>query len=515
MKKHKNGTDMYQFPSITESFDLLTSSSVISDEHDDLINNQTKIVEEYLNNPKRKQKDSDTYRLIKSLFTLFKSEVQLNISLRKAYARERENRFRTDKETVSMYQFFKEISRITGHDICNFEEVCDSFIKLKQKSIEQKNNLNKKYDIYAHENAKIGSRLEMLQSQYDEAKMQIYTDEVNIKNMSCKIKTINELVKKLKKDLNNANQVIENQKKTIDDLSLQNKDFSKPKDNMCDTNNLTDEKDYIIKTQEQHYKKLLEMKEQELLNVSNKLTQKDLQLKEFEQKLLDFDQKLTSKNSINLQEKELIKQKAENEINAITEKYNALNSELCSIKSKVMDTEKENIRLSEENRQHIELTERVIRKLDKQKTKMKTLKKAVQQSLIEKNKQFEEEMDSALVNQRKEFEKRIADANTATEQNAMKINELEVELDAKIQEKESLYESLSSKERKLSELRLMIDDIKTENERLRDKMRSQTAFLAENEQCFHAFRKIAHVLNAEGIEPFQVVSLVEDLIADL
>lgn len=456
------------------------------------IEEQSRLVEDFLGKTQSSQKDPEAYHLLDSLFSLFKLELNMNNELRNAIISEKKQRRRTELDSASMYAFFKELSRISGDDVCTFEDAVNSYISIKQKNVGKKKSLVKENRELAEENSILKSKIEALQNKVSKITKQINAGDSDFERITTELNCTKQTNLKYKTDLTEANTIIENQEKCICCLKKRCGVFNEANEQLKEENG--DLKEEIINLQGEK-KELIKDAEMSTKEVT---LQKDVLEKENE--------------------------KLKEEINELKAQISKDKEQIMILSENLTNNEKENEEIMRKLGETEETLQKVCRKTLKLKKKNQFLKEKIKETIEEsknevimakeKSKEkFNKEMDRVLAKQKKEFNARILEAETDNESLRAKITELGEEITKYSEDSKSLREIITSTEERNTKIKKIINDYKEENERLRNLMRQQSAEQSENEKYVAAIARIKTMLRVNSESPSAIADRVERLIS--
>ena len=200
----------------TESDD---GSSVSAREVFDLqqrILEQSAEIEKYIESHRRtSKKQSESFAFLESLFTIFKSEVAMNLSFRRAIVKERKLRMAAEQNQIDTSQFLSDIGKLSKRQISSFEDVCHFVASLIEDCAETKRSLQKanqqlKQAVNQLE-GELAARDEKLnQNAQDKS---VHADLV--KKLKAKLNSSVCEVEELKVELSEAKRVVEKQRQVI------------------------------------------------------------------------------------------------------------------------------------------------------------------------------------------------------------------------------------------------------------------------------------------------------------
>ena len=456
------------------------------------IEEQSRLVEDFLGKTQSSQKDPEAYHLLDSLFSLFKLELNMNNELRNAIISEKKQRRRTELDSTSMYAFFKELSRISGDDICTFEDAVNSYVSIKQKNIGKKKNLVKENKELIEENSILKSKIEALQNKVTRITKQINTDDSDFERITTKLNSTKQTNLKIKTDLNEANSIIENQEKCICCLKKRCGVLNEANEQLKEENsdlkeeiiNLQGEKKSAIKDAEMSMKEVTlekDVLEKENEKLKEEINELKAQISKEKEQIMILNENLSNSE----------KDKAD-----IINKLNETEATLQKVCNKTLKLKKKNQILKEKITETIEESSNEII-IVKEKSKEK----------------FNKEMDRALSKQKKEYNARILEVETDNESLRTKITELEEEINKYSEDSKSLREIITSTEERNSKIKKIVSEYKQENERLRNIMRQQSAEQSGNEKYITALTRIKTMLKVNSDSPSVIADKVESLIS--
>ena len=437
------------------------------------IEQQSRLVEEFLGRRQSQQRDPEAYKLLESLFTLFKTELNMNNELRNAIVNEKNHRRRSELDSTNMYVFFKELSRLSGEDICSFGDAVQVFISLKQKHLGKKKSYSKENQQIREQNLLLHSKIELLQTKITQFSKQVNNDDDDFQKISQKLNQVKYQNQRYRSNLSDATAVIEDQEKYINCLR-----------NKCSSYNDTIE-----------------------------------QMKEEMQQLKDEIRDLQMEKKSQEKETQLSIEKTNSEHSKVEQENKILGDKLCEVEDQLEAEKKKNAQLKQNIEQLQEdcleadkLMKKATKKIEKLQKKNEMLKEQIEEAIQHSKEKYTKEMDKALNKQRKILETKITETETENANNLKKVDELSIELQKYEQDSKTLREVISSTEDKNSKLRKVITEYKEENERLRNLMRQQASQNSDNEQTIHAFEQIRNLLNSQHSPPQAVVSKVQTLL---
>ena len=437
------------------------------------IEQQSRLVEEFLCKHQSQQRDPEAYKLLESLFTLFKTELNMNTELRNAIINEKNHRRRSELDTSNMYVFFKELSRLSGEDVSSFGDAVQVFISLKQKHLGKRKHFSKESQQLKEENIVLHSKIEILQNKLSQVSKQVNNDDEDFQKISQKLNSIKSQNEKYRSNLSEANTVIDSQEKCISCLR-----------NKCNM---------YCETIDQMKEEIQELKEEiHHLQVEKRSTQKDAQ---------DCVEKSATAQA-----------QIEKENKVLGDKLCEVEDLLESERQKNSQIQAENGQLQQEYFQAEDLLQKAIKKIAKLKEKNEGLKEQISAAIEHSKEKYSKQMDKALTKQRKLLETKITETETISANNSKKVDELTNELEKYSQDSKNLRDVISSTEEKNIKLKKVIAEYKQENERLRNLMRQQSSENSENEQIIQAFEKIKDLLHLGHSSPQSIINKVESLL---
>ncbi|EAX96817.1 hypothetical protein TVAG_107040 [Trichomonas vaginalis G3] len=430
---------------------------------------QSRAIEQFLGNNDHKSKDSEAYHLVETLFSLFKTEANMNIELRRVLCKERKKLRSIQIEDTNILNFYKEMCRLSGIDVCSFDDVCEIFITMKQKSISRKNKQSKTIARLQDELAQLKAEYETTHGKLQNAIRQIRNDDNEFDSFALKLKNATVNSEKLANDLKESNSIIKQQQNVILDLKEQLRNY----------------KGYVDESK-------LEVKDlkDEISNLQRKIDQfsmTDVQKQSENKALVD---KLNESGQQLKNEKD--------RVNELISKCNTLTAEKADITNALHETEG--------------MLNKAVSKIGKLRKKNKRLLQKLQETVDMMQQDYINEMDKNLSEQKVHFEKQIEEFNQANISIEEQNKTLKQTLEKKIDEVKIVNEGISGYKDRISKLRFTVNQYKEENERLRNIMRQQSLQYSKYDEYYQAFDTIQTILNIKGSSPKQIVNSIQALI---
>lgn len=431
--------------------------------------NQSLEIEKYLQNNDNKSRDNEAYRLVESLFALFNTEVKMNQELRKVIFKERKKLRTLQIDDTQLMGFYKEISRLTGVDVCSYDDVCEIFVTLKQKYISKQNKQAKTIAKQNEAIQQLKSENEELKRKFQNAIRQIQNDDTEFDNFAEKLKNVTANNDKLTIDLRESNNIIKQQQSVINDL----------------------------KEQLGHYKKSIDESKFESKDLFEKMSQ--MQRKVDQYSITEMQKEGEKKALVDkLNESSQLLKSEKDRVSDLLTKYTEISQEKAQLESSLKETE--------------QTLNRAVNKIGKLRKKNERLVQKLQETVESVRQDYIIEMDRNLNEQKENFEKQIQDYNQANsiveEQNVT----LKQKLEKKTEEIKIVHDGINEYKDRLTKMKVALNQYKEENERLRNIMRQQTLQYSKYEEFTQAFESISNILNMKGSTPKQVVSSIKTLI---
>jgi chromosome segregation ATPase len=156
---------------------------------------QSAVIESFILNHQAKLKHNESFVVLESLFRLFQSEVSMNLAFRKAVAQERRLRKAAEEGAFDVVGFFKEFGRITHTEPNSFDDVYDFVIDRCEQFSATKQSLT--------------SQLAESRSQAEQLKESLTAKDNELAALSEHVSKRGEGLRNLKSQLNKA--VLENE----------------------------------------------------------------------------------------------------------------------------------------------------------------------------------------------------------------------------------------------------------------------------------------------------------------
>ena len=299
---------------------------------------KSKQIEDFIKKMKKIKGKSDSFQFLETLFALFKSEVQVNISLRQAILKQQQeykDEITNLKQNLNPQPFFDELSRISQRDICDFNCALDLFSEISTIFLNAKEKLKNKLKDAKSDNEKLIQYGKEMQDNYEQLENQMQ-DQNNIQF---------ELQQKLE-EANNYNNSLNSR---INELTKENEELKRNTEESKKT--LQNKVDYLSKT--------LQALRTELNEVTEQLQTHQLQLAYETSQTEEATNKLNNEKSENeklilalekLAKKEKEKKKIISELkkenNRLQNIANGKESELTKIHQKEMANLKKNLEVN-------------------------------------------------------------------------------------------------------------------------------------------------------------------------
>ena len=178
-------------------------------------------IEAFITRMRKNNGKSDTFQFLETLFALFKSEVQVNISLRRALLKQQQDytdEINAIKEQLNPKPFFDELSRISQRDICDFNCALDLFSEISSIFLEAKEKLKSKLKDAKDDNVKLIQYGKEMESQFEQLENQIQEQENANSELQSKLTEATDYIEGLKSALNDSNQKLEQIQKENENL---------------------------------------------------------------------------------------------------------------------------------------------------------------------------------------------------------------------------------------------------------------------------------------------------------
>ena len=493
---------------------------------------------------------SEAFSVLKSLFGLFKSEVSMNISFRKAISKERKLRREAEAKWSETESFFTEFSRFMKCDVHSFPDIFDAVANWSQQFVTKNTQLKKnvrrlKQRIHVLEE-EIANRDQIPKAQKNEDLIENL--KTQLKNSVCEAEG-------LKVELADAMRVIQKQRKAI---HIQDTLYAEQKRNAKEVREAV--KEGLRKKKEE-----AKAKEKELalkaMEVAAKLDEMDKTCKgamerqqhENEQKMailkrhyeeekakqqLDFQQRMVLEQTerektieridAELEMRDVEIQDLKQEMLRLSEMTAVLSEELkrkdeeihsWSAKLQYVTAEKEKIRLK--NSKLVEKNEEQASVIDILTAKLSSLQSEYaydQEEFAYRMKELKlkhkervdslgEEVESRLVDKMKAIEARIK----RKEGDLARMRE---ELEAAGRENADLKKALCERESESKMHKKVASQFECENERLRNMMREKVQ--VDSELVLSEFQRLYDILQVDrNAPPHAVVEAVSNLLPRL
>jgi len=414
-------------------------------------------IENYLNNSTNKQKSSESYRFLESLFALFKSELKINLVLRNSLVNERNLRRESELEVTNMYQYFKEMGKLTNTNIGNYKDALETVC-----------NIKKNY-------GKFRSEKEIEIAQKDEEiraiKASLQSSENSNSNNQESLKKLNESVQLLQERVAS----VELEKKS---LSEENSDI----------------KALLIKKSEQ-----LKYTKAQLSKIPSLESELSIQQRELKDKCTSFEE-MKSDLTIKLN-------KSDEDCKQLKLKIAQLEQDVSKEQDTISHMERTNKDLRIENENHKRLNTELnssVTALQKKILLMKKKQKRLideSQKLLENNSELEginNEQSSAIK------ELRNVNKNLGSDQESIQSN-----VEILTQKCEDLAKVIEQTESRAQKRLHSIERLKAENERLRNKMRGYTPIIDDHSLYTDTFIKLRSYLGlSDNAGPKRILNAV-------
>lgn len=527
----------------TESED---ASSVTAQEVFDLqqrILEQSAEIEKYIESHKKSsRKQSESFAFLQSLFTIFKSEVSMNLSFRKAIVRERKLRMNAEQSQIDAEHFFSSLTQLSKHQISSFSDASNFVASLLEEHAETKRSLQKA-------NQQLKQAVKHLEDQIasqDEKLNHCAQDKSNHDEIVKKLKSrLNAAVceaEGLKVELNEAKRVVEKQRKAIHqqvDLCCESKRSVK-KEREAIKRNLRQSQDDIearektlqaaLDERDNEWKVEIDKLHDELEQAVNDMKKQHEEELEKEKKKqseieLDLKQQLIrqqNEKQVEVEERNLALEKKDTEINdlkkkvaelsqtvqSLTEQVEEKNSAIESGVRKLEYVTAQSQETAAKNAQLQKIKEEQENRIDQLVAEVGTLKSDYEMNrrrLVCKIKSIKQKHKADVSTLSEEIEKRLIAKMKAIESDIQckeqEISQIKSDLHAAQVENAELEKSLSEKETQLKKQRSIVGGFQQENERLRNMMREKSDAYKLNEAVFSEFRKLYDILQVEPSSP--------------
>jgi chromosome segregation ATPase len=465
------------------------------DELQQQIVSQSAAIEEYIASHRSQTKASESFALLQSLFGLFKSEVSMNISLRKALSEERRQRAAAEAHRS---KFFRQIGRVAHAKIDSYDCAHD-FVAFRVSELEN--------DVAAR----------------DEQRAKL---EASLKRCRSKLNAMASENEALRVELEESNQVIEKQQSA---LQMQ-------KQTTAELHTAAEQSQAISKKYQRELDQQVSMRSE----LESQLAQERQQCDAFERDLRaasEVRQQIESKISCERRESSAHREAREGELrereSTISKReqdvfeWNEAVAELkeaVAVRDEKLQSEARKAEylkaqlqeLSAANTQLLQIKEslegkigQLLAKLDRHKdkserfvTRLKDMKSHHKEEIESLSLQIESQLSSKL--DAIERNDRMKDGQLAS---------LKQDLDSCSQDRERLTHKLGAEERRRKQLSKVADELRVENERLRNLMRDRPGGTKGHEPVVAEFRRLRQLLELDpGESPASVVDAVRCLL---
>ena len=394
------------------STDSGSSSSVdtqqLIDTQDDILA-RSKQIEAFIKKMKKNSKKSNSFQLLETSFMLFKSEMKINLTLRKSFLRQQAKNEKEVEEFKQKYDpkpFFDELSRISHRDICDYNCALDLFSEISTVFLNSKEKLKTKIKKIKEDNQKLVNYGQEMQQEYQQLENDYTEQENSKKELETKLQEANDYIEALRGALNDSNAKIETLQKENESLKKESEQ---------------------AKTMEQQkidiLSKTLQSLKKELNDVTEQLQSHQVQLAYETSHTEEINNQLNNER---------------NEKNDLENIVKEMKKKLKSKKSIISGLKQEVVRLQEEN--------------EAQKQEMEEIHK---KEIAEIKKNFETNINA-----------KISKIETAIKEKDQQLRKIKSNFD-------EATSKLAKAERQVSEQQQITMKYKEENERLREKMRHQ------------------------------------------
>lgn len=423
---------------------------------------QSKGIEKYIRNSS-KVEDSTSFSVLKSLFALFKSELSVNLKLRTILVDERNKCSQINDE---IKYFFHSLHKLGFTNINDFQSVLDLISNQDKYYQDFQKSARKTIKSEKHKNKKLQSQILSLQ------RLSSLNDESNDEKQK-ELSVLSEKISQIEQNTQQLNKTIQDKEEMINSLKreieMKNKENEKSKEIIS---NLEKEIQTIKSTKEIQTAKNNENANKYMLNQIHSLQKENEILKKNQKEYQNQkEREIMDLNAQNIIDIEMIKTECNQKCNAVkTEKENVesqLRTEIEDMKKinnqlklQVADlyqsNEKIQIQITEtenNNKNLNNVNSTLYQKLKKMKSKFKNVKKAFYEE--NKNHQFEIEQIKG------DYDSQLKSS----------ISQVEAEVKEKLEQTESVNK----------QLRITIDEQKSEVNSLRDLIKKLSFNLQQEE----------------------------------
>lgn len=454
---------------------------------------QSKSIEEYIRTHQKSTLDAnnESFSVLESLLSLFKLEVSMNVSLRKAVINERTIRTKLENEIKQNECFFQEFSRITnnGDNTINriqcFEDVFNYVISANEKYLKSKNKMK---SIIAQQQAQIQDLQQSLANRDEEIQRFSETEKEcgdAIQKLKTKVVSFKTQINSLKAEVEQSNEIIRKQRLAI-----------KQQKTTSESDQISAQKE-IENIRIQCEQEISEYQERNHLQ-HQKCHSQQLKLKELDSKLRQKDDLYQNKENEyhrqisdlmeQVQSLQLDNQNCNSRLESENKKLLYIQSQNAELESKLLEVTKsiENYKTQvfNSNQKVVEM------KASLASSQKKFAMKLQSQKMEQKHKmaQMANSLEISLENKIKTYQ---AEVNEKEEEMTL----LKEDIQKSNQQIQELVKKLRKQEKRLQMEQKNSEELKIENERLRNIMREKSDNAKESDFIINEFKKLQDILD--------------------
>ncbi|OHT15606.1 hypothetical protein TRFO_42434 [Tritrichomonas foetus] len=483
------------FSQETEEFSSSSTQNVFKLQKEILAQSQS--IEDYIKTHHSQLKSNESFSVLESLFTLFKSEVSMNLTLRKAILQERKIRANCEQEKSLVVSFFQELSRITNTPINSFEDVYSFVISKSDKFIQTKRNLQ---NHISQNQDQINKLEQVIQSREDE--LQIVDQNLKnadqvIEKLKTKLLATKTQVSSLKSELAQSNEIIQKQR-----LAIQEQKHA----NSSEQENAQNEIEEIKSECEQS----LQVLHQKLHIQRQKSKSQSLRIKELEANLNNQEEIYESKIS---EMTEQIQKLTDANQNAST-RIHSENKKIDYLTTQNSELEEQILQMKQKIENYETQLFTMKGQIDHMKSSNQAYRKKYEMKLHSVKLEHKHELNTVASNVEISLEKKMKTINEQLQQKEDEISMARSELETAHHQLAELVQKLRKQEKRRQKEQQDNEDFRIENERLRNMMRERSDNQKEVEYVLTEFQKLQGILNlGPKATPHDVVDKITSIIS--
>ena len=460
------------------SVEMLSSSSeqqLLSLQKDIIAQSQS--IEDYIKQNHGQKGTNESFSVLESLFSLFKSEVAMNLSLRKAVLSERRSRQKFESDSASISFFFQEFGRITNSNITSFEDVYNFVINKSDNYVKTKKQMKQSISEKIQQIAEIQKIVKERETEIEKYQQNEEMTSQIIEKLKTTIIALKTQVSSLKAEIAQSNEVIQKQR-----LAIKQQQAATD----SDKENANQELAVVCEDCEQSIQKFQRKYQTEKQKSQHLVI-----------KLKDLENRFAAKE-------EFYKGK----INEMTEKLQTLSDSNQNVSSKVQSDMKkidyltaQNTDLEEQVAKMKTIIENYETELFTAKSQISNLKNSIQAS----KKKYEMKMNSVKLQHKHELnevacnvecslDQKLKVVKDKLQQKDHEIYSAKNDLDVARNQLSELVDKLKRQEKRRKKEIKGVEDLRIENERLRNMMRDKSDQQKEVESILAEFNKLQTIL---------------------